>query len=65
MFRDPETKVSAISHFDEFTKMTGFTNMTKSFLAKVEKRLEGEWEYWDEDEVNINRSSIKHEGEWE
>jgi len=64
IIRDPRTGVTAISHFDEFTKKEHFDRMEASFLQTVrsvsagvwedwgdeEGGEEGDWEYWDEEE---------------
>lgn len=44
-----------MAHFDEFTQKETFDKMCTSFLEKVKKRKEGEWEDWVEGE----------EGDWE
>jgi len=59
IFRDRGTGVSAIGHFDEFTKRVHFEKMACSFLEKIRAVKSGIWEEWDEcmDEEG--------DGEWE
>ena len=49
IFRDSPSGVTAIAHFDEFSRRWDFEGMMDDFIAKViEMRLKSEWEY-DED----------------
>ena len=63
ILRDPATAVVAIGHFDEFSRVWDFSGLMGDFLEKVklmkqrtswdycEEEEEGDWEWWDEDEV--------------
>ena len=62
IMREPRTGVTAIAHFDEFSRHWDFSGMMEDFLAKVgqlqtreeweyvESESDGEWEWWDESE---------------
>ena len=62
ILRDPVTNVTAIGHFDEFSRVWDFSGLMEDFLEKVkmvkekeawdycEDESEGDWEWYDEDE---------------
>ena len=62
IMRESRTGVTAIAHFDEFSRHWDFSGMMEDFLAKVDRvknREEweydsegegGDWEWWDESE---------------
>ena len=62
IMREPRTGVTAIAHFDEFSRHWDFSGMMEDFLAKVgqlqtreeweyvESESDGDWEWWDESE---------------
>ena len=62
ILRDPATRVTAIAHFDEFSRVWDFAGLARDFLDKVawvrhheeweyrEGEDEGDWEWWEEGE---------------
>ena len=61
LMRESRTGVTAIAHFDEFSRHWDFSGMMEDFLAKLDRvkhreeweydsEGEGEWEWWDESE---------------
>ena len=51
IFREPTTGVTAIAHFDEFSRKWDFEGLMNDFLEKVKSMKEKvEYDYWDEDE---------------
>ena len=62
ILRDPATRVTAIAHFDEFSRVWDFAGLARDFLDKVawvrhheeweyrEGEDEGDWEWWEEAE---------------
>ena len=72
IMREPRTGVTAIAHFDEFSRHWDFSGMMEDFLAKVDRvknRQEweydsegegGEWEWWDESEEEQETDNKSH-----
>ena len=62
ILRDPATSVTAIGHFDEFSRHWDFSGLMEDFLEKVrlmkqrggwdycEEDCEEDWEWWEEEE---------------
>ena len=62
ILRDPATAVTAIGHFDEFSRVWDFSGLMEDFLEKVrlmkqrggwdycEEDCEEDWEWWEEEE---------------
>ena len=61
ILRDPATRVTAIAHFDEFSRVWDFAGLARDFLDKVawvrhheeweyrDGEDEGDWEWWEEE----------------
>ena len=71
IMREPRTRVTAIAHFDEFSRHWDFSGMMEDFLAKVDRVTnreeweydsegEGEWEWWDESEEECDNKIRSH-----
>lgn len=51
ILREPSLGVTAIAHFDEFSRRWDFEGIMKDFLEKVRKVKESKvWDYWEEEE---------------
>ena len=67
LMRESRTGVTAIAHFDEFSRHWDFSGMMEDFLAKLDRvknreeweydsEGDGDWEWWDESEQCENNS---------
>ena len=52
ILREPATGVTAIAHFDEFSRVWDFQALSRDFLDKVAlmRGSPAEWDYWEEGE---------------
>ena len=72
ILRDPSTGVTAIAHFDEFSRFWDFQGMVEDFLNKIvmvkhkaeweyhEDEGDEDWEWWDEevDGINVSNNNV-------
>ena len=74
ILRDPATRVTAIAHFDEFSRVWDFAGLARDFLDKVawvrhheeweyrDGEDEGDWEWWEEGEEEGEEEDLTSAG---
>ena len=73
ILREPSTGVTAIAHFDEFSRVWDFRGLMQDFIDKIhhvkhkseweyqDGTDEGDWEWWEDSDEDDNQAAIQTE----